>query len=208
MFCGLRLCKGRASLYGGLNNRYIFRDYWRLRYSGMFIACRTKKICTTQSIYRMLTYYNTPPLDLSTAANFDLEKFQGVWYQIARYDNSAEHDMIKVSNEYTLQNDGTIVVTSQGWRDGSEHCLLGRGKVVNPQEPGYLKVAFMLNFYTPYRILLVDDDYSYALVASRGDKNLWILSRTTKMMPETLKYLLSEASGRGFDTSKLIYVKH
>ena len=50
-------------------------------------------------------------------------------------------------------------------------------------------------------------EYAYALVGSSSDKYLWILSRTPKLDPVTLEYLLEQARRRGYDTSKLIWVR-
>ena len=55
--------------------------------------------------------------------------------------------------------------------------------------------------------MVLSEDYSYALVGSGSPKYLWILSRTPKLPEETLKQILDEASGRGYDTGKLIWVE-
>ncbi|MNU00486.1 Outer membrane lipoprotein Blc precursor [compost metagenome] len=54
----------------------------------------------------------------------------------------------------------------------------------------------------------MDDDYKYALVAGKNLNYLWILSRT-KEIPEAVKTkFLNIATEIGYDTSKLVWVKH
>ena len=73
-------------------------------------------------------------------------------------------------------------------------------------EPSRLKVSFFLFFYSEYNILLLDEDYRYALVGSKSSDYLWILSRTPYIPDETKKAMLAEAVKLGYDTSKLIWV--
>ena len=53
---------------------------------------------------------------------------------------------------------------------------------------------------------LLDDDYQVALVGSKSPKYLWILSRTPEVSDSVLDQVLEEASGRGYDIDKLIWV--
>lgn len=55
--------------------------------------------------------------------------------------------------------------------------------------------------------MLLDADYHLALIGSGSAKYLWILSRTPELSKETLDTILAEAHRRGYDTSKLIWVK-
>lgn len=58
-----------------------------------------------------------------------------------------------------------------------------------------------------YRVMLLDADYQYALVGSGSDKYLWILSRTPHLSDEDKALILAEAQRRGYDTTKLIWVR-
>lgn len=53
---------------------------------------------------------------------------------------------------------------------------------------------------------MIDDDYCLALVGSSSDKYLWILSRSPQIPQKAVDMVLSEASRRGYDTSRLIWV--
>jgi hypothetical protein len=54
---------------------------------------------------------------------------------------------------------------------------------------------------------MLGDDYEYALVGSGSDKYLWILSRTPQLDESVKKAILAEATRRGYDVGKLIWVK-
>ena len=68
-------------------------------------------------------------------------------------------------------------------------------------------VSFFGPFFGDYRIMMLDADYQYALVGGNNDKFLWILSRTPQLDEATKTLILAEADRRGYDTSKLIWVK-
>ena len=56
--------------------------------------------------------------------------------------------------------------------------------------------------------MALDENYQYALIAVKDLNYLWILSRT-KTIPEDKKAkYLKIAEEIGYDTSKLIWVKH
>ena len=56
-------------------------------------------------------------------------------------------------------------------------------------------------------ILALDDNYQWSLVGSSSPDYLWILARTPRLPQQTLDHILSIARKRGYDTSKLIFVR-
>ena len=146
-------------------------------------------------------------VDNSTVSEFDLSRYLGVWYEIARYDHSFERGMDNAMAQYILQDDGTVVVLNTAWKDGLFKLAEGKAKYPNPEkEPGALKVSFFMFFYSDYNVMIVDEDYTISLVVSKKDNYLWILSRTPEADPALLQMVLNEAEERGYDTSKLIWV--
>ncbi len=149
-------------------------------------------------------------LDESTVTDFDLRRYLGKWYEIARFDHSFERGLSHVTAEYSLRDDGKVRVLNSGNNsDGERTYAQGKAKLVNNDNQynrGELEVAFFLNFYAPYRILALGEEYEYALVSS-GSDYLWILSREPTLEPRVLQMLLDEAYNRGFDTSALITVE-
>lgn len=145
-------------------------------------------------------------VDNSVVKTVDVYKYLGKWYEIARFDHRFERDMDQCIATYTLQKNGTIKVTNQGKKDGKWETSEGKAKLT--EEPGVLRVSFWGPFYSDYRILVLAPDYSYALVGGSDDDYLWILSRTPELKKETRDMLVNEAQRRGYDTDKLVWVKH
>ena len=146
-------------------------------------------------------------LDTSTVGEFDLSRYLGEWYEIARYDHSFERGMDNTMAQYVLQDDGKVVVLNTGWKDGKFKLAEGKAKYPDPeQHPGQMRVSFFLFFYSDYNVMMVDENYQISLVGSKSENYLWILSRTPKPDPALLQMVLDEAQARGYDTSKLIWV--
>lgn len=149
----------------------------------------------------------TKEFDNSTVREFDLSRYLGEWYEIARYDHSFERGMDNTMAQYILQEDGKVVVLNSGWKNGDYKIAEGKAKYPDPEnKPGALKVSFFLFFYSDYNVMMVDEYYQISLVGSKSDKYLWILSRTPVPDQDLLESVLIEAERRGYDTSQLIWV--
>lgn len=149
----------------------------------------------------------TKDFDNSTVDEFDLNRYLGTWYEIAKYDHSFERGMDNAMAEYILQDNGTVFVMNTAWKDGKFKVAEGKAKYPDPQgDPGALKVSFFWFFYSEYNVMMVDEDYTISLVGSKKENYLWILSRTPVPDQDLLQSVLDEAESRGYDTSKLIWV--
>ena len=149
----------------------------------------------------------TKDFDNSTVSSFDLSRYLGTWYEIARFDHNFERGMDNAMAEYILQDDGTVFVMNTAWKNGKFKVAQGKAKYPDPAgKPGGLKVSFFLFFYSDYNVMMVDENYQISLVGSKAENYLWILSRTPVPDPDLLKLVLDEARSRGYDTSKLIWV--
>lgn len=145
--------------------------------------------------------------DSSPIRTFDLSRYLGTWYEIARFDHSFERGMQNVTAEYLLRDDGKIDVINSGWKDGAVKTADGKARQPDPKnDPAHLEVSFFLFFYSDYNVLMVDDLYQVALVGSRSADYLWILSRTPQISSIVKEAVLKEARSRGYDTSDLIWV--
>ena len=144
-------------------------------------------------------------VDNSTVKSVDLNRYLGSWYEIAKYDHYFERDLDYAMARYTLRDDGKIDVLNTGIKDGRARDAKGIAKTTDV--PGLLRVSFFGPFFGDYRIMMLDEDYQYVLVGGSTDKYLWILARTPQLDDATLSLILAEADRRGYDTSKLIWVK-
>ena len=147
-----------------------------------------------------------PKVDNAPVVALDLNRYLGEWYEIARFDHSFERGIERAKAVYTLNEDGTIKVVNSGIKDGKPKKAVGKGKRTNT--PALLRVSFFGPFYADYRVMMIDANYKYALVGSGDADYLWILSRTPTLADAAKSALLVEARRRGYETGKLIWVKH
>ena len=122
----------------------------------------------------------TKPANIIPVKNFQVDKYLGKWYEIARFDNSFEKGMTNVYAEYSLNPDGTIKVVNSGITPstGERSYAIGVARFVENKNIGYLKVSFFGPFYNTYVVFKLDDSYKYAYVAGADKDYLWLLART------------------------------
>ena len=147
---------------------------------------------------------NVKPVD-----HFNLERYLGKWYEIARLDHSFERGLIRVTADYRLRDDGGVRVLNRGYSAKEDKWKEAEGKAyfVDGTDRGYLKVSFFGPFYASYIVFELDrENYQYALVCGPDKSYLWILSRTREMHREVKDKLVAQAAAAGFDTNKLIFV--
>ena len=92
--------------------------------------------------------------------NFELEKYLGTWYEIARMPHFFEKDMEQVTANYTLREDGKIKVLNKGYKTTKEMWKESEGKAWVPDEnkPSELKVSFVWFISSDYRIIYLEED--------------------------------------------------
>ena len=144
-------------------------------------------------------------VDNSTVKSVDLNRYLGNWYEIARFDHSFERGIEYAMAHYTMRDDGKIDVLNTGIKDGRAEDAKGIAKTTN--QPGLLRVSFFGPFFSDYRIMMLDENYQYVLVGGSTNRFLWILSRTPQLDEATLSLILAEADRRGYDTTRLLWVK-
>jgi len=143
--------------------------------------------------------------------NFELSKYLGKWYEIARLDHRFERGLEQISAEYSLRDDGGVEVINRGFSIKKQTWKQARGKAyfVEDENTGYFKVSFFGPFYGSYVIFELDqDNYQYAFVTGPDQSYLWFLSRTKKVSDELMQHFYSLAKEKGFNTAELILVDH
>lgn len=164
-----------------------------------------KKIITLSVLLSLLMGCSKLTVDNSVVTDFDLNRFLGSWYEIARFDHKFERGMEQTKAVYVLREDGKVDVINTGMKDGQPSEAKGIAKLTDT--PGLLHVSFWGPFYSDYRIMFLDDDYQYALIGGGSDDYLWILSRTPQISDEAKTQIVAQAQKRGYDPTKLIWVK-
>lgn len=141
--------------------------------------------------------------------NLDLNRYLGTWYETARFPHSFEKGLVGVTATYSLRSDGKIKVENAGFKsalDGERDVAVGKAKLAGKATDGHLKVSFFLFFYADYFIMDLDPEYQWALIGSKSDKYLWILSRTPQMDDVTYNNILDKARSLGYDLAQLYKV--
>lgn len=145
-----------------------------------------------------------------TVTGFEVGRYLGTWYEIARFDHSFERDLDKVSADYSLREDGGLKVVNRGFDTKKQkwHEAIGKAYFVQTPDIARLKVSFFGPFYGAYNVIELDKkDYNYVLITG-GKDYLWILSRSPQLSPDIQAQLIAKAQSLGFDTSKLLYPTH
>ena len=151
------------------------------------------------------------PKTVIPVEGFELERYLGTWYEIARLDHSFERGLEKVTAEYSLREGGGVLVRNRGYSTTKNTWKEAEGKAFFVQEPdrGYLKVSFFGPFYGSYVIFELDQEgYQYAFVSGPNESYLWFLSRTPTVSEDLLSRFEERARVLGFRTEDLILVNH
>jgi apolipoprotein D and lipocalin family protein len=151
------------------------------------------------------------PDGVQTVVGFELDRYLGTWYEVARLDHSFERGMSHVTANYSIRDDGGVSVVNRGYKvaPGEWDEATGKAYFVGDADVGQLKVSFFGPFYGAYNILELDkDNYQYALVAGPDRGYLWILARSPKLDQDVMSALVNKATSLDFPTDELIYVDH
>lgn len=148
------------------------------------------------------------PAQVKPVSNFELERYLGTWYEIARLDHSFERGLSQVTAEYSQIGDGGVRVINKGYSETQQKWNQAEGKAyfVESTNQGYLKVSFFGPFYGSYVIFELGDNYEYAFVSGSNTSYLWLLSRTPTVSEKLRNHFIDKAQSLGFDTNKLIFV--
>lgn len=155
-----------------------------------------------------LTGCPKPP---ETVASVDLNRYVGLWYQVAGYPFPPSRDLVGITAEYTLLEDGTVQVLNRGFVgdfDGEEDVIEGIARVVDTETNARLAVTFPSVagglFSGQYWIIALDDEnYSYAVVSDALRLTLFILSRTPELDPAVYEAILDDLEARGFNRNRI-----
>lgn len=151
------------------------------------------------------------PPGIAPVTGFELNRYLGTWYEIARLDHSFERGLSNVTAQYSMRSDGGVKVINRGYsrEDNEWDEAEGRAYFVEDSDKGFLKVSFFGPFYGSYVIFDLDDEnYQYSFVTGPNRDYLWLLSRTPEIDEKIKIEFISMAKALGFDTDELIFVKH
>jgi len=160
--------------------------------------------------YFTLVSCSSIPRGATAIKPFDIDKYLGKWYEIARMDFRFERNLNNTTAEYSINSNGSIKVDNRGFNyvTGEWKKAIGKAKTAGDKNEAKLKVSFFGPFYSGYNVIALDEEYKYALVAGKNLKYLWILSRETSIPDNIKQNYLKIAQDLGYNTSDLIWVEH
>ena len=151
-----------------------------------------------------------PPPGVTAVTPFDVQRYAGRWYELARLDHAFERGMTDVTATYTAQADGSVRVVNRGYASATGQWREAVGKALFTGAPttGSLKVSFFGPFYGGYHVAALDPDYRWALVLGPDTNYCWILARDKHLPAAQRDAIVARAQALGVDTSALIWVPH
>jgi apolipoprotein D and lipocalin family protein len=142
---------------------------------------------------------------LQAVSELDINRYQGKWYEIARFPFSIQEGCVATTATYTLREDGKLDVLNEcrvGSVDGKLKQAQGVAELSDDPSNAKLKVSF--NFFmglfggANYWVIDLAEDYSYAVVSEPKGRYLWILSRTPQLEQKIYDQIVDRLRANGF----------
>ncbi|RYF00793.1 MAG: lipocalin [Comamonadaceae bacterium] len=148
------------------------------------------------------------PQGVQAVGNFNVDRYAGHWYELARIDHRFEKGLVNTSAHYSRAQDGSVTVVNRGydpakdrWREAE-----GRARFIEDPATASLKVSFFGPFYGGYHVVALDDDYRWSMVVGSSLDYLWILSRTKTLPDGVRERLLAKAQALGVDVGQILWI--
>ena len=152
--------------------------------------------------YIFLIIFFLSPIFANTPV--DIKKFSGLWYEIARLENSFQTSCVASSVEYKLQAYNTYDVYNRCFENELDGKLIeynGSAKLENNE----LFMRYFLVFTSSYKIEYLNN-YQTAVIVNDDYSNLWIMSRSPNIDKYELEKILKDLKTK-MDISKLVFTK-
>jgi apolipoprotein D and lipocalin family protein len=182
-----------------------------IHYRGQGRVTNCRGVIGAISALLLATACTDIPEGVQPVTGFELDRYLGKWYEIARLDHSFERGLTRITAEYSLRDDGGVRVINRGYdaKSGAWEEAEGRAYFVKSPDVGQLKVSFFGPFYGGYNIIALDkSDYQYSLVSGPDRSYLWILARKPRLDASIVEDLVMQARELGFPVDDLIFVEH
>ena len=149
--------------------------------------------------------------NIQTVDYVDVPRYMGLWYQIASNPTEFSGDLVGVTAEYSLREDGVVDVKNSGFLGSFAGPLIqieGEAVVFDTETNASLIVNFPgqpQSTEPNYLIVILDEiDYQYAVVTNPMGESLFILNRSPQMDEDLYQNILSHLEAVGIDTSLLV----
>jgi len=153
--------------------------------------------------------------DPSVVSQLDLARYQGQWFEIARFQNPFQNESEKnITARYRLLDNGFIeVINACKQTNGKVKSVTGLAKQQSSKSTSKLKVSFFDIFgwrpiWGDYWVLYIDTDYQVAVIGDRNKKYGWVLSRKTTLSQRQRDTALAVLNKNGYNSQKLLFAIH
>lgn len=143
---------------------------------------------------------------VTPVAQVDLNRYSGVWYEIASIRTKYTKDCVCSKAQFSLRGDGSVALENSCRErvvNGKISSITGKGRVEDPRTNSTIQVTYMGVHRTDYWIIGLDANYQHAVVSDRAGGSLSIISRTPELSAVYYHEALSIATANGIDTSRL-----
>jgi apolipoprotein D and lipocalin family protein len=154
-------------------------------------------------------------VELTVVKQVDLNRYMGVWYEIAKIPNKFQKKCEKnTTARYTLREDGRVDVVNRCERI-RRSAVVARGiaKIIDNETKAKLKVSFVKLlgnqvFWGDYWIIGLAEDYRYAVVGEPSRKYGWILGRSPVFSEEDWSIVREILKSQGYDPARFVKTDH
>lgn len=162
---------------------------------------KTVSLLSLLIVLTACTSFRDRDVAMTSIANFEAEKYTGLWYEIARFPVSFQEGCTNTQAEYRLQDEGVLAVRNACFRDNALSVIEGSARV---DGPGRLKVRLgAMPFAADYWVLWVDEDYQTAVVGVPSGRAGWILNRSPEISEDRLLAARAVLEFNGYDLTAL-----
>jgi apolipoprotein D and lipocalin family protein len=148
------------------------------------------------------------PAGVEPVRGWNIQRYMGRWYEVARIDHGFEKGLERTQAEYTPLPDGSVHVLNRGYdaRHRRWKSAEGKARTVQGADVAALKVSFFGPFYGGSNVVALDADYRWAMVIGSDLRYFWILSRTPELPDGVGARLLAQARLMGVPVDKVQWI--
>ncbi|MGR3781040.1 MAG: lipocalin family protein [Albimonas sp.] len=153
------------------------------------------------------------PLRVQPVSGFEVERYLGLWHEIAAIPNDFQEDCAAAATATYAQAEdveGIEVVNACLEADGERETAVGRARFTGASDRGALEVTFVSLLRTwiwvasgDYVVIALDPDYQWSAVGHPSRDFGWILAREESLPPETLASIRARFEAAGYDPCAL-----
>ncbi|TAM59984.1 hypothetical protein EPN52_06180 [bacterium] len=144
--------------------------------------------------------------ELRTVPYVDLGRYQGRWFEIAKYPTPFQGTCAKnTTAEYVVRNCGGLAVENRcTTAEGRTRSARAVASVVDDESNAKLRLKYSpIAPAADYWIVDLDQEYRYAVIGEPQRRFLWILARTPALDEQTFEDICSRLREQLYDPARL-----